>query len=136
MRTEQSDDSTFSKQLSILVVDDSIVTRSVLRTELTDAGFVVATAQHATEAMDALGKGEHFDLIITDFHMPGLDGAAFVGQVRHHPRYQSVPILVLTAGADDDEKRRARTAGASGWIVKPFDREKLTRAIRMLVYEQ
>jgi two-component system chemotaxis response regulator CheY len=134
MEKGQSDALKSSKQISVLVVDDSIVIRSLLRTELTDAGFRVTSVRNATEGMDALGKGEHYDLIITDFHMPGLDGAAFVKQVRHHPKYGAVPILVLTAGADDDEKQRARLAGATGWIVKPFDREKLTSAIRKLVH--
>jgi two-component system, chemotaxis family, chemotaxis protein CheY len=54
--------------------------------------------------------------------------------VRHHPRYKAVPILVLTCGADAEEKERAKAAGATGWIVKPFDTEKLTAAIHKLVH--
>jgi two-component system, chemotaxis family, chemotaxis protein CheY len=123
-----------SKPLSVLLVDDSIVLRSILQLELAGAGFTVSSAPSGMDAMTALAGSERYDLIITDFHMPGLDGAEFVERVRHHPRYKAVPILVLTCGADAEEKERAKAAGATGWIVKPFDTEKLTAAIHKLVH--
>jgi two-component system chemotaxis response regulator CheY len=122
------------KPLSVLLVDDSIVLRSILQLELMDAGFTVASAPSGLDAMIALAGPRRYDLIITDFHMPGLDGAQFVERVRHHADYRAVPILVLTCGADAEEKERARAAGATGWIVKPFDTEKLTAAIHKLVH--
>jgi len=116
-------------------VDDSIVLRSVLRTALIGESFAVVSARDASEAIKCMDSDVHFDLIITDFHMPGLDGAALVERIRSHPRYHAVPILVLTAGADDLEKRRAKEAGATGWIVKPFDTAKLAAAINHLIPE-
>lgn len=123
-----------SKPLSVLLVDDSIVLRSILQLELKGAGFAVASAPSGLDAMTALAGAQRYDLIITDFHMPGLDGAQFVERVRHHPQYKAVPILVLTCGADAEEKERAKAAGATGWIVKPFDTEKLAAAIHKLVH--
>jgi len=123
-----------SKPLSVLLVDDSIVLRSILQLELKGAGFTVASAPSGLDAMTALAGPEQYDLIITDFHMPGLDGAQFVERVRHHPHYKAVPILVLTCGADAQEKERAKAAGATGWIVKPFDTAKLAAAIHKLVH--
>jgi two-component system chemotaxis response regulator CheY len=123
-----------SKPLSVLLVDDSIVLRSILQLELMSAGFTVNSTASGLDAMTALGESQRYDLIITEFHMPGLDGAELVERVRHHPQYGSVPILVLTCGADAGEKERAKAAGATGWIVKPFDTKKLTAAIRKLVH--
>jgi two-component system chemotaxis response regulator CheY len=122
------------KPLSVLLVDDSIVLRSILQLELIGAGFRVASVSSGQDAMIALAEARRYDLIITDFHMPGLDGAQFVERVRHHVHYKAVPVLVLTCGADVEEKERAKAAGATGWIVKPFDTEKLTAAIHKLVH--
>jgi two-component system chemotaxis response regulator CheY len=120
--------------LSILLVDDSIVLRSILRMELQAAGFEVCSVQSGLDGIEALDSDRDYDLILTDFHMPGMDGAEFVGCVRRHPRHKRVPILVLTADADVHEKERARDAGANGWIVKPFDTAKLAAAIHKLAH--
>lgn len=117
---------------NVLVVDDSIVMRSLLRTALVEEHFVVFSAKDALEAMICLDNNKDVDLVVTDFHMPGLDGAAFIERIRCHPVYSAVPVLVLTAGADDEDKRRSRVAGANGWIVKPFDPSKLAAAIHEL----
>ena len=122
------------KPLSVLLVDDSIVLRSILQLELMGAGFTVASVCSGLDALIALAEPQRYDLIITDFHMPGLDGAQFVERVRRHVDYKTVPVLVLTCGADGEEKERARAAGATGWIVKPFDTKKLTAAIHKLVH--
>ena len=70
------------------------------------------------------------DLIITDITMPRMDGIGFIQSVRGNERYKSTPILVLTTESDPDIKDRAKRAGATGWIVKPFDPRKLAEAIR------
>ncbi len=134
MQDQYTGDSRAPGALSVLLVDDSIVLRSILRMELQAAGFAVCSVQSGLDGIEALDSDQSYDLVITDFHMPGMDGAEFVERVRRHPRHNSVPILVLTAGADMHEKERARDAGANGWIVKPFDTAKLAAAIHKLAH--
>jgi len=76
--------------------------------------------------------GSNPDVILTDINMPRMDGFGFIEGVRKDQRYRSVPILVLTTEGETEKKDRARRAGATGWIVKPFDPEKLINAIRRL----
>ena len=114
--------------LSVLTVDDSRTIRDMLRHTLVDAGFAVFQAedgQHGLEVLDASAP----DVIVTDINMPRLDGFGFIEAVRKHPRWRAVPILVLTTESDAVKKSRAREAGATGWIVKPFNPEKLVQAV-------
>ena len=69
------------------------------------------------------------DVIVTDINMPRLDGFGFIEGVRRNDKYRAIPILVLTTESDAEKKNRARQAGATGWIVKPFDPAKLIDAI-------
>ncbi|SDR09485.1 two-component system, chemotaxis family, response regulator CheY [Rhizobiales bacterium GAS191] len=113
----------------ILTVDDSRTMRDMLRMALADAGFSVVQAEDGLHGLDVL-QGEKPDVIITDINMPRLDGFGFIEGVRRDPRHRAVPILVLTTESDAEKKNRARQAGATGWIVKPFDPVKLVDAIR------
>jgi two-component system chemotaxis response regulator CheY len=113
----------------ILTVDDSRTMRDMLRMALADAGFSVVQAEDGQHGLDVL-QGEKPDVIITDINMPRLDGFGFIEGVRRDPRHRAVPILVLTTESDAEKKNRARRAGATGWIVKPFDPVKLVDAIR------
>lgn len=115
--------------LRILAVDDSRTMRDMVRHALESAGFEVHLAedgQHGVERVDELRP----DLIITDINMPRMDGFGLISAVRQGTVRPKVPILVLTTESSQDLKDRARQAGATGWIVKPFDREKLVAAIR------
>ncbi len=80
--------------------------------------------------MLALQNADHVDVIISDINMPRLDGFGFIEQVRRDPRNRAIPILVLTTESEGTKKQRARDLGATGWVVKPFDPEKLLAAVR------
>ena len=115
--------------LKILTVDDSRTMRDMLRLALTHAGYAVV---QAVDGLDGLGvlERECPDLVITDINMPKLDGFGFIENARKTSRFRAVPILVLTTESDPEKKQRARNAGATGWIVKPFDPAKLVDVIR------
>ncbi len=114
--------------LSILAVDDSRTMRDMLRLALTEAGFDVSLAEDGQHGLDVL-EGLTPNVIITDINMPVMDGFGFIEGVRKSDRYRATPILVLTTESATEMKQRARKAGASGWIVKPFDKDKLVNAI-------
>jgi two-component system chemotaxis response regulator CheY len=115
--------------MTVLTVDDSRTMRDMLRLALTDAGFNVIQAVDGLDGIDVLGRSEP-DVIITDINMPRMDGFGFITSVRSDSKYRSTPILVLTTESDAVKKAQARSAGATGWIVKPFDAGKLVDAIR------
>ncbi len=118
---------------TILTVDDSRAMRDLLKMALTSAGYDVVQAEdgvHGLEVLEEVLVGESPDVIITDINMPRMDGFGFMEAVREDQRLRGVPILVLTTEFSPEKKQRARDAGATGWIVKPFDSEKLITAIR------
>ncbi len=112
----------------ILTVDDSRTILSMLSVTLTAAGFETVQAE---DGIAGLGVLEHCspDVIVTDINMPRLDGFGFIERVRRDEKFRAIPILVLTTESDAVKKERARKAGATGWIVKPFDPTKLIDAI-------
>ena len=112
----------------VLTVDDSRTIRNMLLVTLNNAGFDTVQAEDGMEGLEVLEESNP-DVIVTDINMPRLDGFGFIEGVRQNERYRSVPILVLTTESDDEKKNRARQAGATGWIVKPFDPTKLVSAI-------
>jgi two-component system chemotaxis response regulator CheY len=114
---------------TILTVDDSRTIRDLLRMALAESGYRVLQAEDGVEGLEQLGAATP-DAIITDINMPRLDGFGFIEQVRCDVRFRSTPILVLTTENDPAMKDRARAAGATGWIVKPFNPEKLTASLR------
>ena len=115
--------------LSVLAVDDSMTIRDMLRLTLTQAGFTATLANDGAHGLEVLG-GLSPDVIITDINMPRLDGFGLIEAMRERPRFRDMPILVLTTESSDEKKVRARQAGATGWIVKPFDPDRLASAIR------
>ena len=114
---------------TILTVDDSRTMRDMLHLALTEAGFRVVQAVDGLDGLEALDAAQA-DVIITDIILPRLDGFGFIEGVRKNDRHRATPILVLTTESDTTKKQRARDAGATGWIVKPFNPEKLIDAIR------
>ena len=113
----------------ILTVDDSATIRDLLLSELSGLGYRVNQAEDGINGLEMLAI-EPPDVIITDITMPRMDGVGFIQNVREDERYKSTPILVLTTESDPALKERAKRAGATGWIVKPFDPRKLAEAIR------
>lgn len=116
----------------ILAVDDSRTMRNMIQATLQDAGFQVDLAEDGVQGLERLDATSP-DLVITDINMPRLDGFGMIEGVRARERHAAVPILVLTTETGDQLKQRARAAGATGWIVKPFDPVKLVTAINRLV---
>jgi len=116
--------------LKILTVDDSRVMRQMLKMTLSEAGYEVYQAEDGVNGIEVLDEIGALDLIITDINMPRMDGFGFMHRVRDIAAYKGTPILVLSTESGDDKKARARAAGASGWIVKPFNAEKLLGAVR------
>lgn len=117
--------------ISVLAVDDSRTMRDMITLALSSEGFEVHLAedgQHGLEVLDTIDP----DVIITDINMPRLDGFGFIDAVRLRDESRTTPILVLTTESSADLKARARDAGATGWIVKPFAQDKLVRALRMV----
>ena len=114
----------------ILTVDDSKTMRDMLKLALSGAGHTVIQADDGVNGVEALQNAGRVDVIITDINMPRMDGYGFMDQVRRDPRNRAVPILVLTTESSPEKKQRARDAGATGWIVKPFDPVKLIAAVR------
>ncbi len=115
--------------LTILAVDDSRTIREMLNHTLKQAGYQVLTAEDGVHGLEVL-QTERPDVIVTDINMPRLDGFGFIEAVRAEGASKATPILVLTTESEPEKKARARAAGATGWIVKPFDPVKLVDAIR------
>ena len=120
---------------SILIVDDSVTMRRMVGTALADAGFHVLDRSNREEAIQTLAAHPacSVDLIITDLNMPVMDGIAFVRQVRALSAYRYTPILVLTTEDRAAFRDQGKAAGATGWIVKPFDPDQLLRVIRKVL---
>ncbi len=115
--------------LIVLAIDDSRTIREMLSASLTEAGFTVHLAIDGRDGLDRLQEVAP-DVVITDINMPKLDGFGFIESARSMREWSAVPILVLTTESASDLKERARNAGATGWIVKPFDEVRLVAAIR------
>lgn len=116
----------------ILIVDDSESIREVVTFTLENAGHIVTKAVDGKDALSKL-NGKEYDLIITDLHMPNMDGIELIRNVRATEQYKFIPILFLTTESQAAKKQEARDAGATGWIVKPFVPEKLLAAINKVV---
>jgi two-component system, chemotaxis family, chemotaxis protein CheY len=114
----------------VLTVDDSRTMRDMLHLALVEAGYRVVQAVDGMHALEMLRGEETPNVIVTDLNMPKLDGFGFIEAVRKDAQFRAIPILVLTTESDVEKKNRARQAGATGWIIKPFDSVKLVDAIR------
>jgi two-component system, chemotaxis family, chemotaxis protein CheY len=123
---QQMDAPAMSKR--ILTIDDSKTMRDMLLLTLTDAGFEVLQGVDGEDGLAVLGD-QKVDVIITDINMPKMDGYEVIRQLRQDPRHKTTPILVLTTESDSDKRSIARSAGATGWMVKPFDPEGLIAII-------
>jgi two-component system, chemotaxis family, chemotaxis protein CheY len=117
---------------TILIVDDSESIREVVIFTLENAGYKVLWAVDGKDALKHL-DGQHLDMILTDLHMPNMDGIGLIKEVRKLEAYKYVPILYLTTESQQSIKNEARNAGATGWIVKPFMPEKLIAAIGKII---
>ncbi len=116
----------------IMTVDDSVSVRQMVSFTLKNAGYDVV---EASDGKDALGKlnGSGVNMIITDLNMPNLDGIGLIRAVRSNDAYKFVPIVMLTTESQDSKKQEGKSAGATGWIVKPFKPEQLLGVIKKVL---
>ena len=117
---------------SILAVDDSPSMRQMVSYTLDSAGYEVVTAADGVEAL-RIAETTSINLVLTDVNMPRMDGITLVRQLRQLPAYQFKPILILTTEASAAKKQQGRSAGATGWIVKPFDPDQLLTTLRRVL---
>ncbi len=115
--------------LRVITVDDSKTMRDMVSHTLKTAGYDVLEAEDGKKALDVL-NGQAADVVITDLNMPNMNGLELIKALRLLPAYKTTPILMLTTEADETKKNAGREAGATGWIVKPFNPEKLISVVK------
>lgn len=117
---------------NILIVDDSASMRQLVTFALKDAGYEPAAAANGREALQMAQKSQ-FDMVVTDLNMPEIDGIELIRKLREQPSYKFTPIIMLTTESQESKKLEGKSAGASGWIVKPFTPEQLVAVIRKFI---
>ncbi len=115
--------------LKVLAIDDSRTIRSLVQRAMEGAGFTCTTADDGVDGVARFAEVEP-DVVITDLNMPRMDGFGVIETIRAGSQNRSVPILVLTTESADELKARARSAGATGWIVKPFEDTAIVATVR------
>ncbi len=117
---------------SILAVDDSASMRQMVSFTLKGSGYEVVEASDGVEAL-AVAKTRSFDLVVTDVNMPNMDGIELIAELRKLPNFKFTPLLMLTTESGMDKKQQGKAAGATGWIVKPFNPEQLLATIKKVL---
>jgi two-component system chemotaxis response regulator CheY len=117
---------------TILAVDDSASIRQMVSFTLKSSGYEVTEAVDGMDGLDK-AKAKTFNLILTDQNMPRMDGITLIKTLRGMPQYKTVPILMLTTESSDAMKQQGRGAGATGWLVKPFDPQKLIEVVKKVI---
>lgn len=116
----------------ILAVDDSALMRQMVSFTLKTAGFDVTEAKDGSEAL-AIAKQQDFDAVISDVNMPIMDGITLIRELRTLPSYKFTPLLMLTTESGLEKKVEGKAAGATGWIVKPFNPDQLLAVIKKVI---
>lgn len=115
----------------ILTVDDSASVRQMVKFTLSGAGYTVIEAVDGNDALSKLTQP--INLVITDLNMPNLDGIGLIRKVRANPACKGVPIIMLTTESQEARKLEGKTAGATGWIVKPFATQQLLAVVKRVL---
>ena len=118
--------------MKVLAVDDSVSIRQMVNHTLQDAGYEVVTANDGRDALSKLNTC-NFDVIISDINMPNMGGLELVKELRAKPQYKFTPILILTTETSAEKKMEGKQAGATGWLVKPFNPETLLKTIKRVM---
>jgi two-component system, chemotaxis family, chemotaxis protein CheY len=113
---------------TVLIVDDSTSMRQMVSFTLKEAGFDVIEGVNGKDALSRV-QGKSVNLVITDLNMPEMDGITMIRQLRSKPEYKFTPILMLTTESQQERKQEGKAAGATGWIVKPFNPEQLLQVV-------
>jgi two-component system chemotaxis response regulator CheY len=116
----------------VLVVDDSNSIRDMVSFTLKSAGYETVEAKDGLDGLNKAKTGT-FDLVISDVNMPNMDGITLCQELRSLPTFKFTPILMLTTESSGDMKMRGKSVGATGWLVKPFNPEKLLATIKRVV---
>ncbi|WP_100641848.1 response regulator [Alteromonas facilis] len=116
----------------ILTVDDSASMRAMVTFTLSEQGHEVAEAENGQVGLE-VAKSQQFDLVISDVNMPIMDGIQLITLLRQEPAYKFTPILMLTTESGQDKKMEGKQAGATGWVVKPFDPQKLVAVVNKVL---
>jgi two-component system, chemotaxis family, chemotaxis protein CheY len=117
---------------TVLAIDDSPSIRQMVSFTLKSSGYDVVEAVDGMDGLDK-AKAKSVSLVLTDQNMPRMDGLTLIKTLRGLPQYKTTPILVLTTEASDTMKTQGRAAGATGWLVKPFDPQKLVDVVRKVI---
>jgi two-component system, chemotaxis family, sensor kinase CheA len=118
----------------VLVVDDQFIVRELERSILDTAGYRVRTACHGREALEAIAGDGSFDLVVTDLHMPELNGLELLAAIRSDPEHATLPVVIVTSQGSDEDRRRGAEAGADAYIVKDeFDQQALLETVERLI---
>lgn len=117
---------------TVLTVDDSASIRQMVSFTLKSSGYEVTEAVDGQDGLDK-AKSKSFDLVLSDQNMPRMDGLTLIKSLRALPQYRSTPILMLTTESGDAMKAAGKAAGATGWLVKPFDPQKLTDVVKKVI---
>ena len=115
-----------------MTVDDSASLRQMVGVVLRGGGYEVVEAVDGLDALSKL-KGQELHLFLTDVNMPKMDGLEFTRQLRAIPQYKFVPIVLLTTESNPEKKKEGKAAGATAWIVKPFDPDQLLAVVKKVV---
>lgn len=113
-------------------MDDDKTTRKILSLYLKGKGYEVVTAENGLDALEKMGT-ENINLVVTDMNMPFMDGIELTKTLRADPNWQHVPILMVTTEADEEEKKRAATAGVDDYLVKPANAEQITASVKKIL---
>lgn len=117
---------------TVMIVDDAIVIRQLITMTLARQGFDVIEAVDGTDALRKV-NGKKIEMVITDLNMPQMDGIELIRQLRSRPDFRFTPIVMLTTESQQTKKEEGQKAGASGWILKPFNAKQLLEAVRKFV---
>ncbi len=117
---------------TVLTVDDSASMRQMVKISLTAAGYAVV---EAVDGVQGLAKAQEapVNMVITDLNMPNMNGLGLIRELRKLPAYKGVPIVFLTTESDEEMKKEAKAAGATGWITKPFQQEQLVAVVKKVL---
>jgi two-component system chemotaxis response regulator CheY len=117
---------------TILAIDDSASIRQMVSFTLKSAGYEVLDAVDGQDGLEK-AKNNNISLVLTDQNMPRMDGLTLIRTLRALPQYKTTPILMLTTESSDAMKQQGRAAGATGWLVKPFDPQKLLEVVKKVI---
>lgn len=118
---------------NILIIDDSESIREIVSFNLNNAGYNVITGINGEDGWNVLQDNTDINLVITDLNMPVMDGIDFLKKVRQDDKFKYLPVIILTTESQEQKKIEAKMAGATGWIIKPFVKEKLIEVVKKII---